>query len=425
MKRIFRGIVLWLLKKLAKRRLKKFRGKIIGVTGSIGKTSTKEAIFSVLNSQFKVKKTNKSMNSEFGLPLTILDVDSGYSSAIKWSYILFKAIYHSLLRDHSEILLLELGVDKPGDMDFLTSVVVPDIAVFTNVFPVHLDKGQFDTLKDIFEEKSKLIHSLKKGGHAVLNMDNEYTKFLAKRGTKYKWVTFGKDNDSQYKASDVHLSEDGVSFVLRLNNKYYEVKSKVLGEYHVYVLLPAIICGVLMGMRIEDSIKALERYSLPPGRLSVIPGINESVILDSSYNSSPEPLKEAMQVLTEIAGDKRRIAVLGSMNELGEKSAELHESIGEIIPQYVDILLTVGQEAKLFAKKALENGLKNDNVFSFETASDAAQFFKEKIKKGDTILVKGSQNKVRLERFLKEVMAFPEDAKKLLVRQEDVWQDII
>jgi len=385
MKRIFRKIVLWMLKKLAKKRLKKFRGKIIGVTGSIGKTSTKEAIFSVLNSQFKVRKTNKSMNSEFGLPLTILDVDSGYSSAIKWSYILFKAFYNSLLRDHSEILLLELGVDKPGDMDFLTSLVKPDVAVFSNVFPVHLDKGQFHTLQDIFDEKSRLVHSLDKGGYAVLNMDNEYTKSLAKRGTKYKWVTFGKDNDSMYKASDVHLSEEGVTFVLRLNNKYYEVKSKVLGEYHIYVLLPAIVCGVLMGMTVDAAIKALERYSLPPGRLSVIPGINESVILDSSYNSSPEPLKEALQVLTEIAGKKRRIAVLGSMNELGEKSEELHEKVGEIIPEYADILLTVGEDAKVFAKKAVEKGMKNDDVFSFETASDAAEFFKSKIKKGDTI----------------------------------------
>ncbi|MDD3861610.1 MAG: Mur ligase family protein, partial [Candidatus Gracilibacteria bacterium] len=176
MKKFLKKIVLFILKKLALRRLRKFKGKVVAITGSIGKTSTKEAIYSVLNSRFKVKATKKSMNSEFGLLLTILDVESGYSSACKWSWLLLRAFYNSLLKDHSEILLLELGVDKPGDMDFLTSVVKPDISIMTNIFPVHMEAGQFDDLQAIFDEKRKIGDNMKEDGVAVLNI---YNPFLA------------------------------------------------------------------------------------------------------------------------------------------------------------------------------------------------------------------------------------------------------
>jgi len=425
MKKFLKKFVLWTLKRLAKHRLKKFKGKVIGVTGSIGKTSTKEAIFSVLNSQFKVKATKKSMNSEFGLLLTILDVESGYSSAYKWSWLLLKAFYNSLLKDHSEILLLEMGVDKPGDMDYLMSVVRPDVAVMSNIFPVHMEDGQFDSLQAIFDEKRKMVDHLKENGVAILNIDNAFlAMFAQKRGDK-NTITFGKDGNAMFKATSVKLSEEGVSFILHYGEEKYEVRSSILGEYQVYVLLPAIICGKLMGMGFEDAIIALQRYELPPGRMSIIPGKDGAVILDSSYNSSPEPLREALKVLKEIAGKKRKVAVLGNMNELGGNSKKLHEEVGEFIPEYVDLLITVGDEAKAFASKAKEKGMIATNVHSFDTATEAADFFKDKVSKTDVILVKGSQNKVRLEKFIKEIMAHPEDAEKLLVRQEKVWKDIV
>lgn len=425
MKTFLKKTVLWLLKRFAKRRLKGFKGKVVAVTGSIGKTSTKEAIFSVLNSQFKVKATKKSMNSDFGLLLTILDIESGYSSAYKWSWLLMKAFYNSLLKDHSEILLLELGVDKPGDMDYLTSIIKPDVAVMTNVFPVHMEDGQFDSLQAIFDEKRKIVDNMKKDGIAVLNVDNPFLAMFAQKRGKKNTITFGGENEAMFRASNVRLSEEGVSFVLHTEEGKYEVKSSILGEFQIYVLLPAIICGRIFGMSFEGAITALQRYELPPGRMSIIPGINDSTILDSSYNSSPEPLREALKVLKEIGGDRRKIAVLGSMNELGAKSRTLHEEVGAIIPEYVDMLITVGEEAKVFGQTALEKGMDKGLVNIFDTPAEASEFIKNKVKKGDLILIKGSQNKVRLERFIREIMAHPEDAEKLLVRQEKVWKDIV
>lgn len=408
---------------MAKRRLKKFKGKVVAITGSVGKTSTKEAIFTVLNSQFKVKKSMKSMNTDIGLLLTILDIESGFSSATKWSWFLIKGFFHSFFRDHSEVLLLEFGVDKPNDMDFLLSVVKPDVAVMTNVFPVHLDNGQFKGLQDIFEEKKKLVEKLKDNGVAILNIDNTYVEHLAKSRGKRKTVTYGRSDNADFWVSNIKSSIEGMSFILHHGDHKYPVKANVLGDYQIYVLLPAIICGHLFGISMEMAIAALERYSLPPGRLNIIAGRQDIAILDSSYNSSPAALTEALRVLKEIGNDRRKVAVLGNMNELGEESQALHEMVGESAAKCCDLLITVGSQAKFIAEKAVAI-LGKEKVFSFKNVSEAVEFYKENILAGDLVLAKGSQNNVRLERFVKEFMAHPEDAKELLVRQEKVWHKI-
>lgn len=176
-----------------------------------------------------------------------------------------------------------------------------------------------------------------------------------------------------------------------------------------------------MGMTIESTIVAIGKYSLPPGRMSIIPAINESTIIDSTYNSSPEAVKEALNTLSKIAVNKRKIAVLGNMNELGKHTQIMHEMIGAIVPKCADMLITVGDDAVIIAEKAKEKGMSEKNVFSFKTSLEAAGFLADKIKKDDVILVKGSQNNVRLERFVKALMSEPEKAKDLLVRQEPVW----
>lgn len=416
MKNFLRKSALFLLKKMARFRLKRFKGKIIAVTGSVGKSSTKEAIYTVLNSRFKVKKSKKSMNSDFGLLLTILDIESGFSSATKWSWYLLKGLANSFRKEYNEVLLLEFGVDKPGDMNFLVSVVKPDIAVLTNIFHTHLNEGQFKDPAAVFEEKSKLIKALKEGGRAVLNADNSFAASLIKKGV----ITFGVEKEADYMAANISQSLDGVTFILKHDGKKYEVDVPVIGAYQAYTVLPAIICGQLLGMTVEETIAALKRYNLPPGRMSAIPAINEATILDSSYNSSPAALREALRVLKDVAGNRRKVAVLGSMNELGSESRSLHEAIGAAVPDCADVLLTVGEAAETIAEKAKEKRMRQ--VYSFKTAIEAANFFKEKIRKDDLILVKGSQNNVRLERFVKALMAYPENAKDLLVRQEKIWQ---
>ena len=413
---------MFLLKIMARYRMKKFRGKIVIVTGSVGKTSTKDAIFTVLNRQFRVRRSEKSMNSEFGLLLTILDIESGYSSAFKWGAFLLKAFYNSFSRDHSEILLLELGVDKKGDMDFLLSIVRPDVTVFTNVSPVHIADGQFAGLDEIFEEKRKAIDAMGVDGIAVLNVDNEFIAKLAKKRGKKNTLTYSIRENADFRARSLKLELDGTSFILEHEGKKYEVSSSVLGKYNAFVMLPAIICGLIFKMDIVDAILALGEYQLPPGRMSLIAGKDGSSILDSSYNSSPEALLEALKLLGALGEGKRKIAVLGSMNELGTSSHRMHEELGRAVPKYADELITVGKDAEFFAKGALNAGMEKGKVSSYANAHAAAVDYVPKSK--DLLLVKGSQNMVRLERFVKAVMAEPERASELLVRQEKDWKKI-
>ncbi|MBP7671116.1 UDP-N-acetylmuramoyl-tripeptide--D-alanyl-D-alanine ligase [Candidatus Gracilibacteria bacterium] len=418
MKTLAKKIVLKILKVLARRRLAKFKGKVIAITGSVGKTSTKEAIFAVLNTQYRVRRNLGSMNSDFGMLLTILDIKSGYNSATKWSWYLLKGFLHSFMRDASEVLVLEMGVDKPGDMDFLTSVVKPDLVVFTNVAGVHLAEGQFKDAKEVYAEKSKLLKALKDSGKALFNLDNAYTKAAYGEFDRERRVGYSALGEADFGVTKVRSSLEGIEFEVVHEEEKLVFRSEVLGRYQVYVLLPAIACGLLLKMSYEQIAEAVSRFKLPPGRMSLIEGIEGAQILDSSYNSSPFALREALGVLEELAEGRRKVAVLGSMNELGEVSQEQHEIIGEICVGKVDLLITVGKEAKWIADKALEMGMSPATVFKFSYAKEAAEFFKKHVKSGDLVLVKGSQNRVRLEVFVKELMLEPEKAAEVLVRQD-------
>jgi len=297
-----------------------------------------------------------------------------------------------------------------------------------------MDTGQFEDLHAIYEEKKKIVRALKEGGIAVLNIDNTFLNHLAKERGRKNTLTFGQAGGAIFKATRVSQSIEGIKFILEVapsfhkddetedKNVRYEVFSSVLGKQHIYAILPALICGKLLKMSWEEAIIALERYQLPPGRMNIIPAVNEATILDSSYNSSPAALKESLHVLKEIGQGKRKVAVLGNMNDLGKEAKALHEVIGEIVPECADLLLTVGGNAKYIGTSAEKHGMDKKNIFNFKNANEAADFFKKKIKKDDIVLVKGSQNNVRLEKFVKKLMAHPEDAKKLLVRQEKVWQ---
>lgn len=435
MKNFLKKVVLFILKRLAIDRMKKFTGKVIAVTGSAGKTSTKDAIFAVLNTQFKVKRNEKSMNSDFGLLLTILDIPSGFSSALTWSWLLIKAAFNSLFKDHSEILLLEYGVDKPNDMDFLTSVAKPDVAIVTNIYPVHLDEGQFKNVEAIFKEKSKIAHALKGSGKLILNTDNPLLYDFAKSWEKKGAITFGKNEEADYLISSTKTSLEGVGFMITHHDIKMQVSAPIVGGYQCYVIAPAIICADLFGVPLQNALNTLTKFRLPPGRMNVIEGFNNSTILDGSYNASPEVVKEALKTLRDVAkeadnglrkGEKphRRIAVLGNMNELGDDAKTLHEMVGAEVKDSADILITVGGNARVIGEIALGKGMDEKSVFYFATALEAADFFRKKIEEGDIILVKGSQNNVRLEKFVKEIMVRPEDSKKLLVRQEKVWEKL-
>lgn len=419
--------ILWLLAKLT---LKKYKPEIISITGSVGKTSTKEAIYSVLSSKWNTRRNIKNYNNEIGVPLTILGLETAGSSVLHWIKNLVKAFVRLFLyQKYPEKLILEWGADKPGDIKYLSKLISCDIAVITSIQPVHLEF--FRGIDHIAREKEHILDSLKKkDGIAVLNCDNRYIKEISER-TKYRKLTYGFSDEANVKADDVIISckdilkEDfvyGTSFKVYYKGNTVPIKlNKVLGRHQVYAALAATACGLIFDMNLVEISQALEKYISPPGRLNLLKGIKNTVILDDTYNASPASTKAALKVFQEINTDGRKIAILGDMLELGVYSEQGHIEVGRLIPDICDILVVVGYKAQFIKEGAIEEGMSEDKIFEFDSSQKAGEFIQNKLQKNDVILVKGSQA-MRMERAVKEIMAEPEKAEKLLVRQDKMWQ---
>lgn len=422
MKKIIRNIVLNLLIKLARIRLRRLRLFIIGVTGSVGKTSSKEAIYSVLKSKYQVDRSEKSYNTDFGLPLAVLGQQSGFSSPIKWTKTMIGAVWNAFVGGRQvQMLVIEMGVDKPGDMDKLLKIVQPQIGVITNIKPVHMDEGQFRDLDDIFMEKKKLVESLPEKGVAVLNADDPYLISLRDK-LKCRTFFYGYSDLADLQVTDLKHSFGGLEFVLKYKDEVSAVQVSLLGVFQVYTVLSAVAVALVQGFSLEEAAAVIHEFKLPPGRMNPIPGIRDSLIIDSSYNASPEAVKEAINVLSESPG--RKIAVLGSMNELGVMGETKHREIGRYAAAHVDMLLTVGEAARFISNEALNEGFSAELVAHFDDAEAAAKYLHNVIQSGDTILVKGSQNKIRLEKLVEKIMRDPGMAGEMLVRQGSGWKNI-
>lgn len=420
MKTLLRKIVLKKLEILARIKLRRMNAKVIGVTGSVGKTTCKDAIYDVLSKKYRVLKNKKSFNSEFGLPLTILHQDSGFGSAKDWVKILWKGFLRTFfVKDEYDYIILEMGVDKPGDMDFLTSLAKPNIAVITAIKPAHLGDSQFNDIDEIFMEKSKICNGAE---ICLINHDDKYISTIKKDNV----CSYGKKNHTDYRVVNFEQTEEGIEFDVQNNGNSYQFYASLFGEYWTESLMPAIIIGFIESIGVKDIVDAISKFKLPPGRLSLIEGVKESLILDSSYNASSEAVKESLKVLDFFgkSREKRRVFIFGNMNELGKYSKELHEEVGAEIPKYCDMLLTVGDDVRYGASAANKHGMDSSNIKSFPSAKAAAKYYKEIMNFGDIVLVKGSQNKVRLEIFVKALMKHPEKAKELLVRQGENWHNI-
>lgn len=419
MKNFLKNSVLNILMALARIRLRRLRLFIVGVTGSVGKTSTKDAIYMLLEKRFRAYKSKGNYNTEFGLPLAILEQNTGFSSPWKWIKTMLGAVWNAFIGGrHMQMLILEMGVDKPGDMDFLLKLVRPQVGVMTCIKPVHLGEGKFKDLDDIFLEKRKLIDSLPEKGIAILNADDPYMLSL-RDSLQCKKLLYGASELADLRVIEIVHSLEGLEFTVVYKEEVVTVKTGLLGSFQVYVLLPAIAVALTQGFTLEESTEILKDYSLPPGRMNPIPGIKESLIIDSSYNASPDAVKNALDLLSE--SSTRKIAVLGNMNDLGDISEGQHREIGRYSVGKADILLTVGDTAEWISDEARNAGFPENLMCHFADAGAAAEFLQKNIRKHDTILVKGSQNKVRLERLVKKLMQEPEKAEDSLVRQESHW----
>lgn len=420
MKAILRSWMLEVLRLLARREIARVKPRIVGVTGSAGKTSAKEAIFDVLARRKKVRKSEKNLNTEFGTVLAILGEKGSIPSPIAWLKTLWRASIKSLKKpENYESIVLEMGVDKPGDMDEITKVIHPDVMVFLNVKGEHLDKGQFANRQAIFDEKSKAVYATKKDGWAILNTDDNFVRQLVDK-LPVEVITIGTKLGCDLQAKNIKTDLDGLQFTLAYEGTEKAVHlPNVLGNVHVHMALAAIAVGFVHGFPWKTIALALKEFHLPAGRMNKIDGKNGSTIIDSSYNASPHSMEAALDVLSLFEG--RKIAALGTMNELGELTESAHLKIGKLSAHTADVLITVGDHGKTIAEGAKREGMDSALIHTFRTSKEAGAFLENMIERGDTILAKGSQNRVRMEHLVKACMQEPEQARNLLVRQEPYW----
>lgn len=408
-----RKLVQVILKRLSMLILWKYRPTIIAVTGSVGKSSTKEAISSVVKTKFSARRSQLSYNNEIGVPLTVIGELSGGRNLLAWLWIFLKAFFLILFPfPYPKVLILEMGADRPGDIGYLTSFVKPDITVVTSVGPSHLE--YFGRIEKTAQEKAKLVSALTPRGTAVLNYDEPFVRRMAEKH-RGQTIFYGLDRQAQVYATDFLFNREGQSFKVHyLGNVVPVHLAEVLGKPAIYAALAAMAVGQVLDINLVEASRALEPFQGLPGRLRLLPGIKQTLILDDSYNAAPASAFAALEVLALLPG-KRKIAVLGDMTELGAATEDGHRTVGAaVVDRGINFLVTVGARAKFISDQATHMGYPKDRLAGFDTAAEAGKFVQDLVKPGDVILVKGSRV-MAMEKIVKEIMALPEQAHALLV----------
>jgi len=424
-----------ILRYFASKAIRKFKPRVVGITGSVGKTSTKEAIYAVLSSKFRVRKNEKNYNNEIGLPLTVLGVESGGGSLGKWALVILRAIgvvFLSSRKHYPEILVLEMGADRPGDIKYLVDFIRPEVGVVTTVGISHLEF--FKEKKQIAREKSFLVKCLEKDGLAVLNCDDEEVKKMAE-AVKVKKIFYGFSEGADVRASDVffgyektkdYYGEDiskirGISFKLSYEGTTMPFRLvHSVGKPQIYCTLAATAAGIHFEMNLLEIVSALKDFHPPVGRLNLIDGIKNTVIIEDSYNAAPQSTLAALEVLEKIQA-RRKIAALGNMLELGDDTEAGHREVGRKVAEVAKILFVIGDKAKFIADEARRQGMASENIFEYENSGEARLAVQEKLQEGDIILIKGSQG-ARMEKISEEIMRYPDQIENLLPRQTEEWK---
>lgn len=408
--------------------LMRYKPKVIAITGSVGKTTTKDAIFAALSGEIRARKSAKSFNSEIGVPLTILGCENAWNDPFKWFANIVRGFALVVFpHRYPEWLVLEVGADRPGDIRAIAKWLRPDITVITGVPPIPVHVEYFNSPAELLREKQALAEYLKPGGKLILNGDDPLMRSLQSkfRGAS---IMYGMEENNDVYASHASIVYErerpsGVQF--RVNYEGASVPVAIygaLGRPRIYAATAAIAVAREAGVDAVTAAQALAAWEPPPGRLRIIEGMRDSIILDDTYNSSPAAVLAALDTLKEVKA-MRRIAILGDMLELGRYSKDAHREVGERVASTADMLITVGFRARAIADAALDAGMKETNIRQYEQgeAERVGDELEEELKEGDIVLVKGSQS-MRMEKTVLEIMANPMHAEDLLVRMDPEWQ---
>jgi UDP-N-acetylmuramoyl-tripeptide--D-alanyl-D-alanine ligase len=400
------------LRVLARLTVWRYEPKIVGVTGSVGKTSAKVAIATVLATEHRVRASYGNLNNGLGLPLAILgawsseelklvsrDMPAGTATFGKiffWVKVIGVSVWNILFHanGYPDVFVLEYGADRPGDIKYLLKIAKPSIGVVTAIgeVPVHVEF--YATPQEVAREKSRLIDGLPASGFAVLGADDP-TVLQLKDRTRASVMTFGFAQGADIRATRFEnraggAKPAGISFKIEHGGNSVPMKlAGVFGKAHASAAAAATAVGLIFGMNLVTISEALERYVPEKSRMQVVPGVKHTRVIDDTYNASPLSMRIALETLADVQAS-RKIAVLGDMLELGKHTPEAHEAIGRQAAGAADVLVAVGSRAKFIADAAAKVGMKKASIYAFDTADAAARPVQELLKEGDLVLVKGS-----------------------------------
>ncbi len=345
--------------------------RVIGITGSVGKTSTKELIAAVLSRRYRTLKSSGNQNNEIGVPLTLLN-----------------------LRPEHERAVIEMGMYAQGEIDLLCDLARPVVGVVTMIGPVHMER--LGSMEAIVAAKRELVAALPPEGTAVLNYDDPRVMSMAEH-TRARVFTYGLDAGADLWADAIDsMGLDGVRFALHYGDETLTVGVPLLGRHSVHTALRAAAVGLLEGLSWDEIIAGLNDNSAQL-RLVVSHGPRDSVLIDDTYNSSPDSALAALNLLADLPG--RRIAVLGDMLELGRAEKQAHRVVGRRAADVADLVIAVGPRARVIGAEALALGMPTDHVFLVDDAPAAVPILEEAIQSGDVILIKGSLG-MRMDRIV-------------------------
>jgi UDP-N-acetylmuramoyl-tripeptide--D-alanyl-D-alanine ligase len=346
---------------------RKYRTPLVALTGSNGKTTTKEMIAACLETTFPILKTKGNLNNLIGLPLTLLT-----------------------LTEKERVVVLEMGMNVPGEIRRLTEIAEPDVGLITNIQEVHLEG--MESLERLKEEKGELFRKMRRDGTILVNQDDPRVVDLASDYPGQK-ITFGIEHPAEVMAKEIRLEgAEGTFFTLILEGEAMEIHLRLLGRHFIPNALSAIAVACLFGVEVKQVKEALENFKSIPMRMEIVPLKGGKTLINDAYNANPHSMELALETLVEAKGEGRAIAVLGDMLELGNFTKEAHEQLGEKVSELsIDFLLALGEEAPIVVESAIRHGFPLERVRVVESHSEAISILKQMIQNGDWILVKGSR----------------------------------
>ena len=346
---------------------RKYGTPVVALTGSNGKTTTKEMIAACLGTTFPILKTEGNLNNLIGVPLTLLT-----------------------LTEKERVVILEMGMNVPGEIRRLAEMAEPDVGLITNIQKVHLEgMGSLERLK---EEKGELFRKMRRDGTILVNQDDPRVIELARDYPGQK-ITFGIEHPAEVMAKEIRLrGAEGTSFTLILEEEAMEIHLRLLGKQFVPNALCAMAIACLFGVEVKQAKEAIESLQPFPMRMEVVSLKGGKTLINDAYNANPYSMELALETLSEVKGKGRAIAVLGDMLELGSFTKEAHEQLGEKVSELsIDFLLALGEEAPIVVESAIRHGFPMERAKVMESYSEAVFQLRQMIQSGDWILVKGSR----------------------------------